>query len=349
MTIRWPKGMRPTVTKFAPQIEKLARKTVAEVTGKDEPQWSIDTEPLGNGSWGVVWPLADERFILKVTADPTEGPIIATIMEESSLHNHMAIIHYFALRKLPEAVTFRNKTFPLFVIIAERLQHSSDVKRPNYGTPELRAFDRFAHALYLLKESAGRLVREQNKKRPNLAVVDRLYGAWMDDLNKLNDGPMEDFIIQFYDYTRDPNEGANDAPSGGVLADIHFNNVGKRVVDWTDLGIELSPDRNDMYWVISDPGHSSLNEKPAIADIENPRRNPATRNKDLEAAVKAAQLYHGSTACNVRDAQKLYTRMQKACDRVAKACGNTFENVMQQVGAEASRRGPITPTPGKDI
>lgn len=72
--------------------------------------------------------------------------------------------------------------------------------------------------------------------------------------------------------------------------------------------------------------------------------------KDIEAAVKAAQLYAGCGAVvRIRDAQKLYNRLQKAVEKVAKARGMDFLNAHEQITAEASRRGPICPTPGKDI
>lgn len=72
--------------------------------------------------------------------------------------------------------------------------------------------------------------------------------------------------------------------------------------------------------------------------------------KDIEAAVKAAQLYAGCGAIvRIRDAQKLYNRMRKAIQRVADTRGMDFNNVHDQITAEAAKRGPICPIPGKDI
>lgn len=69
-----------------------------------------------------------------------------------------------------------------------------------------------------------------------------------------------------------------------------------------------------------------------------------------EKAVHAARLYHGSmTTTTVRQQQKLYDRYMKACHRLAKDFGMDLVNVVEQVGAEASRRGALTPVPGKDI
>jgi hypothetical protein len=72
--------------------------------------------------------------------------------------------------------------------------------------------------------------------------------------------------------------------------------------------------------------------------------------KDLEAAVKAAQLYAGCGATmRITDAQKLYRRLHKAVERVATRRGMSFSDAHDQITREASRRGPICPTPGKDI
>lgn len=76
------------------------------------------------------------------------------------------------------------------------------------------------------------------------------------------------------------------------------------------------------------------------------RRPP---KKMLEAAVRAWQLYAGATSCRVVDAQRLYTRAQQSVDRVARASGLSTDDVRDQLTTEAQRRGPVCPTPGKDI
>jgi hypothetical protein len=89
--------------------------------------------------------------------------------------------------------------------------------------------------------------------------------------------------------------------TGGILADIHFNNVGKRVVDWSPYGIELEPSN---YWVISDPGHSSLAEKPEIGELQpNPRMTP-TRRQQLDQANEGARENMGDTPDIKNEARK---------------------------------------------
>jgi len=267
MAIKYPKGMRPLIAKYEEQIQKLASRVVHEVTGEPrEQQWAASTPPLGAGSWGVVFPLRDERFVVKVTADPTEGPVVASIMAEPALHNHMGIIHYFALRQLPEDVTFRNKTFPVYVVVAERLTDVGGLwKRGMFqgsnNTDDVRTGKQVSNVF----DAARAYKKEAEKKRPSEHKLDDLVQDYLDKVGRIDDGPLSDFFFQFYDATK------------GVLADVHLNNLGKRAVDWEDLTggkVPLSGDNN--YWVISDPGHSSLEEKPVVEAL---RENPSRREK----------------------------------------------------------------------
>ena len=258
--VRIPKGMRPLIEAYGEQIAKLASRVIHEVTGEPlDVQWTPRTEPLGAGSWGVVYPTRDPRFIVKVTADPTEGPIVSTIMSEPQLHNHMGIIHYFALRRLPEDVVFLGKTFPVFVIIAERLKDVGGLNSYGPGNVNLR----LGQQMLRLQKTAGVLVKEKNKKRKNQRIIDDLDDSYMELVGGIVDSVLADFFFQF-----------RDATETGVLADVHLNNLGKRAVDWetvTNGAVPLSG--SDWHWVISDPGHSSVETHPDIAPLrENPRR-----------------------------------------------------------------------------
>lgn len=257
--------MRPLIEKYAEQIGRLASTTVAKVLNQEPvPQWSPSTEPLGTGSWGVVYPLADEKFVLKVTADPTEGPIVAKIMSEPQLYNHMGIIHYFALRQLPEraSVKANSKGYPVYVIVAERLKDVGEL------TSHMRSYVRsrdheLAYQLSEVKEAATPLVKEKRRKKPRQWMVDKLDQEYMNRVAQIDDSVLCDFFYQFRDATND-----------GVLADVHTNNVGKRAVNWYKVtNGEIPLEGNDTYWVISDPGHSSLEEHPSIEELRNnPRR-----------------------------------------------------------------------------
>jgi len=68
----------------------------------------------------------------------------------------------------------------------------------------------------------------------------------------------------------------------------------------------------------------------------------------LERAVKAAQLYCGSMGAHVRYQQKLYVRLQRNVEAVARKAGTDANSAHEQIVAEAKRRGCISAMPGKD-
>ena len=68
----------------------------------------------------------------------------------------------------------------------------------------------------------------------------------------------------------------------------------------------------------------------------------------LERAVKAAQLYCGSTGAHILDQQKLYKRLRRDVESVAKKSGMDTHSAHDQIVAEAKKRGCIRAVPGKD-
>ncbi len=71
---------------------------------------------------------------------------------------------------------------------------------------------------------------------------------------------------------------------------------------------------------------------------------------DLEAAVKAAQLYIGKgLTMRITDEQKLYRRMNQKIALVAKRRGLDESEAYRQIMGEAKRRGGVSAIPGKDI
>lgn len=68
----------------------------------------------------------------------------------------------------------------------------------------------------------------------------------------------------------------------------------------------------------------------------------------LEKAVELAQLYAGSSLrMNVRDAQKIYNQMMRACEAIARKKNLEVGDVVEQIQAEASKRGPKQARPGQ--
>jgi hypothetical protein len=76
----------------------------------------------------------------------------------------------------------------------------------------------------------------------------------------------------------------------------------------------------------------------------------ARGTRSAEAAVRAMQLYIGSQGyCTVRDQQRLYNRVRKAAERVAREQKVTLSDSWAIISSEARGRGPIRPVLGKDL
>ncbi len=72
--------------------------------------------------------------------------------------------------------------------------------------------------------------------------------------------------------------------------------------------------------------------------------------KDIESAVRAAQLYIGcGTTTRIADQQRLYNRMTTKIAAVAKRRKMDTLDAHDQIVKEAKRRGGICPLPGKDL
>lgn len=71
-------------------------------------------------------------------------------------------------------------------------------------------------------------------------------------------------------------------------------------------------------------------------------------NAQLEKAVELAQLYSTSSmGMDVRQAQRLYNQMMRVCESIARKKDLDLTDVVEQVGAEARKRGPKHALPGR--
>jgi len=77
---------------------------------------------------------------------------------------------------------------------------------------------------------------------------------------------------------------------------------------------------------------------------QEPRKVGVTA--DVEKAVLAARLYHGSAGLPIRVQQRLYDRKRRAADAVRRRTG--AQDAGEQIEREALRLGPVMPSPGKD-
>jgi len=69
----------------------------------------------------------------------------------------------------------------------------------------------------------------------------------------------------------------------------------------------------------------------------------------LNKAVRLFQLYAGSSFTSIATAQKMYRAAIREATKIANVSGISQTSAVEQIAAEASRRGRIIPTPGKDF
>jgi hypothetical protein len=116
---------------------------------------------------------------------------------------------------------------------------------------------------------------------------------------------------------------------------------------WTVEGVHFTgPD--GRYYTQKDITKTAIDYAKHLTRGEGVEKNPPA--KDLEAAVKTAQLYDGSLrTTTIRDQQRLYARLQNQVAAIAKKRGMSLSDVLDQIVSEARSRGAIPPMPGKDI
>lgn len=212
---------------------------------------------LGCGHWGCVYPLdIDPRFVVKLSLDPTEGPLVAALLEKEWLSRHMGIVTYLAVWQIPEAFVWRNIPRTVYVIVREEatipgghvIQHENpQFARAIYGKDwfshktqigYLDAASKFQEASIKLRE------KETSRRERNFDVR---YSQWAEAAHRVGNAPkgyaIEDFILNMYDAL------------GIVITDIHLSNIGYRDHDLSDMDLDAGgASRN--YYIITDPGHS---------------------------------------------------------------------------------------------
>lgn len=250
------------IRKFVKQHQAtLARKTGAT------------SEVLGCGHYGCVLKSEDPRWVIKITRDPTEGPMVQRIMALRAADGgtgrgpslaYDGIVFY---RDIYEAggLKFRGKDWPVYVIVREAVEpfdralltsafsrfgnRDSGYHIP--GLPDLPAYivKRSLRGLANTKEHAGDYFRLKTPHRRESALE-----AYSDALSNIYDA-FPEMAQTFYDLL----------DQDTVLRDVHAYNLGFTVVDWEKT---YRPPRTV---VIHDLGHTPTAAKEAFPSLWNPR------------------------------------------------------------------------------
>jgi hypothetical protein len=225
---------------------------------------------IGCGSWGCVYPLdTTDRWLVKVTTDPTEGPIVAHIMKHRELRNHRGIVYYGGLWQLDERVHLPSAEgdemldLPIYVILREYAAvwphawpwdepHMDEMNEYEYfmseaTTSSLALLNIQDQMEYVRKSRLSQAVKERRLAllMPEWQEFEEEYLDNLEDLqNTLFGRAIADFLRIVY------------LEHSILMPDLHKDNIGIRVDDLRNINRAL-PKPGDWLSII-DPGHSRV-------------------------------------------------------------------------------------------
>lgn len=219
-------------------------------------------EALGCGHYGCVLPHVDPKWVVKVTRDPTEGPIAAKVTDIRNRHRYglKGIVLFKEIYKADEVIGWRGKKWPVYVTVRESIKpfgYEDAAKMRSYriAGETLHAHPKFpgavwpwdidhrsepstTTALVAMKEAALKWHEAKRESNKDKAYQDYIHWAEKvgDEFNYLGET-----LFEMLD-------------EGLVLRDVHWANLG-----YTTWAVE---DDEDPLWrpvdtvVIHDLGHT---------------------------------------------------------------------------------------------
>jgi hypothetical protein len=263
---RMPQGLRPIIRQNWKRADRAVTAALDELGEERGPSAlhgvDIDLDRLGTGMWGVIYPTTSERWVVKFTADPTEGPITAAIMDDPKLRNHPGISYFAGLWRARGKAKRGKQRNTVFVILREDIEPRGVIEDEELTEREIAIEDLMADDMRDTAEDLNVALLEDDEDEAVAAAT-----SFGEILSQLEDEPetadMANFMEEFFDR------------AGGALADVHLENVGYREHDLKDLDVPQSVKRThvpDGSWIIYDPGHSSIEAAYRIPMIRNARR-----------------------------------------------------------------------------
>lgn len=286
---KWPKGIRPVVRKHWKRIDKTVTRALDELgeeRGKSALHGvNVEKDLLGAGMWGVIYPTNSPRWVVKVTADPTEGPIIAAIMDDPALRNHPAISYYAGLWRLPTKAKRdewhmsgrgkskrRSKQYTTFVVLRENIdptevlegedvpEYQFDIKELLDGDYDERSGEVIVRGLRDAADELNEAILEGDEEEE--AELNEELDEFLEELSEFEETEwLSNFMWGFRHLL------------GGVLADVHSGNVGARTHNLDDLDLPKNVRKTHQpgpEWILFDPGHSEVEAQYRIPMLRNP-------------------------------------------------------------------------------
>jgi hypothetical protein len=223
-------------------------------------------DPLGHGHWGVVFATSDPSKVFKISIDPTEGPIIQTLIDTNFDKRHEGLADFYAVVELPDRTKWWKKSYRTWAILRENIMPRPQGRQYEYERAgkrfEAREEREAIGALFGYLQASRDFLRLKSWARKQEAE-----GRMNQYLGALYGTEVSYFVAEVIENIREE--------LGIILADVHASNVGYRVFP-TQFG--FTP--NDLHWVIFDPGHSSLEKEPKIKRLVLPKavaKNPVPK------------------------------------------------------------------------
>jgi len=252
--MRFPNGIRKIIDRYREKIEAVSGGHV---------DWQ---NPLGCGSYGCVFPLWDRDpgfdqvpnlarpldRVLKISTDPTEGPVVSAIMKTKLDKRLNGLARWYGVWRIPEPIQ-KGPRGTGWVIVREEVKPfkyndfaSWDQTHANTWIDELRRYNKYTRQELQAKTERG---KEKNFDEAQQAVG-QLYN---------NHGTY--YIAEAIELLR---------REGIILADVHQGNLGTRIHATEDQPLEQAwweDQKERPPLLIFDPGHSSAPKDTTVEDL----------------------------------------------------------------------------------
>jgi hypothetical protein len=258
------KGLLELAEPFWKRINTVAARSLGRsARGFLPPDPRREERLLGCGAWGCVWLTSDKKFVVKVTLDATEGPIVAQIMNKRNLRLNPGCTYYHRIWQFPDLVWTNAYGYaPAYVILREEvgrigwLDERGDVRRK---------YSKIYDSLEALPDASCDLVRARAdlehcrtiRCANTYVAAEKAFMEYVVDLRETSARHVGTFMAQAY-------------ANGVLLGDVHPGNVGMRRHNLKKFGVPVS--RTMVVADVGDEGQAVCPEDdhPGVKVLKNP-------------------------------------------------------------------------------
>lgn len=242
--MRFPKGIRKVIEQYHDQIQAVSG------------GWVDFENPLGCASFGCVFPISTKDLgydqpgsqalitgrVLKISTDPSEGPVVAAIMKTGQDKKLDGLVRWYGVWRIPEQIQ-PGPRGTAYVIIRE----------------EIRPFDWMRDLKFSLQFRNHRFIDDLQAYNIEARRAIDLQRPWMKKMAQENAwnalGRLYNHEETYYVAEAIEELGRHDI----ILADVHHGNLGFRIHETEEQPIHSarwSDQQERPPLLIFDPGHS---------------------------------------------------------------------------------------------